>query len=413
MTNKDRQRIRSLAQKQLEIANSSQNIRNVELWKRHACFKSERPPIHIEVGAIGQELIVPFMQCEDTAARAIERSIIQNFVNAETVGDDKPVPPYYQIGYQIWFHLFGYQISNEVLKDKNGVELGHKYGHVMNDLHEDFSMILHPSVYGADREATMRKKEELEELFGDILPVKLTMGSLYAAPTQKIVHLMSMEKMFCAMIDYPDEFKTLMKRIEDDYIEYFRFLEAEKLLLPTTSYEWLSHGSFCFSHEEPKNEPPLLSDVWGGMDSQETVGISPEMFNEFIYPYYKNISNLFGRLSYGCCEPVNTFWDDIKKLTNLRKVSISPWCDEDFMAQELRGKEIVYYRKPSPNYLGVGTKLDEEAFRKHIEKTVITAKGCHLEIAQRDLYTVNNDIPKVRRYVEIIREAIENHWVPA
>ena len=80
------------------------------------------------------------------------------------------------------------------------------------------------------------------------------------------------------------------------------------------------------------------------------------------------------------------------------------------MASELKGSGIIYHRKPSPNFLGVGEKLDEEGFRAHIEKTLKTARGCNVEITQRDVYTVNNDINKVKRYVEIIRESIENCW---
>lgn len=80
------------------------------------------------------------------------------------------------------------------------------------------------------------------------------------------------------------------------------------------------------------------------------------------------------------------------------------------MAEQLRGKNIIYHRKPSPNFLGVGETLDEDGFRAHIEKTLKTAQGCHLEITQRDVYTVNHDLKKVQRYVEIIRESIENCW---
>ena len=119
---------------------------------------------------------------------------------------------------------------------------------------------------------------------------------------------------------------------------------------------------------------------------------------------------LFGRLSYGCCEPTSAVWDCIKRFDNLKKISISPWCDEEFMADQLRGKNIIYHRKPSPNFLGVGETLDEDGFREHIEKTLKTAQGCHLEITQRDVYTVNYDLKKVQRYVEIIRESIEKCW---
>jgi hypothetical protein len=99
-------------------------------------------------------------------------------------------------------------------------------------------------------------------------------------------------------------------------------------------------------------------------------------------------------------------------MENLRKVSISPWCDVNFMGDRLRGKKIIFHRKPSPNYLGTGTNLDEEAFRAHIREALIAANGCSLEITQRDVYSINNDEEKAKRYIAIIREEIENCWQP-
>ena len=126
----------------------------------------------------------------------------------------------------------------------------------------------------------------------------------------------------------------------------------------------LRRGTFAFSDQMKKSGEITLLDVWGYMDSQETVGISPDMFDEFFFPVYKRISSLFGRLSYGCCEPVHNFWGkSLSKLTNLRKISISPWCDEEYMGDALRGKNIIYQRKPSPLFIG-GTdySLDEKGF---------------------------------------------------
>jgi hypothetical protein len=80
------------------------------------------------------------------------------------------------------------------------------------------------------------------------------------------------------------------------------------------------------------------------------------------------------------------------------------------MGEQLRGSKVIYHRKPSPNFLGVGSVLDEEAVRAHIRKTLQAAKGCKLEITQRDVYTINNDIKKAKRYVDIIKEEIINHW---
>lgn len=72
---------------------------------------------------------------------------------------------------------------------------------------------------------------------------------------------------------------------------------------------------------------------------------------------------------------------------------------------------VIYHRKPSPNYIGVGRQLDEEAWRKHIITTLKAARGCKLEITQRDVYSLCGNPDKPRRAVQIIRELIEDYWV--
>jgi hypothetical protein len=74
------------------------------------------------------------------------------------------------------------------------------------------------------------------------------------------------------------------------------------------------------------------------------------------------------------------------------------------MGERLGGTNIIYHRKPDATFLGVGTVLDEDSFRANIRKTLDCAKKCTIEFTQRDVYTVNHDISKVKRYVEIIKE---------
>jgi hypothetical protein len=132
------------------------------------------------------------------------------------------------------------------------------------------------------------------------------------------------------------------------------------------------------------------------------------MFHEFVYPSYKRISERYGLLSYGCCEGVHPVSEkSVSQFKNLRKISISPWCDEDFMGQALQDRKVVFLRKLNPNYIGVDRYLDEDAVRSAMTKTVAAAKGLTLEFSQRDVYTVHGDVGKVRRYDELIREACE------
>ena len=414
VSTQERQILRELAKKQAFYANQECNLKRREEWYRHNEQQGERPLVHLEMGTFEQEILPERMRCTGEFARQIERTLYGNFLNQELFDDDRVTPDYYGMGYDSFFTLFGLPVKVEGARDAAGnASVGHHFIPQIQDLEEDWDK-LGETQFGVNPAASLERKAAVEEVIGDILPVRLEGNCLYSVPTQMVVHLMSMETMMFSMYDYPELFKEMMERITDDTLAYYRLLEKEGLILPTTGGGFLGQGSWCYNHTLPDGKAPgsyTAKDVWGFMDSQETVGISPEMFEEFIFPCYKKISESYGLLSYGCCEPVDPIWENcISRLENLRKVSISPWCNEEYMGERLRGSRVIYHRKPSPNYLGTGTVLDEEAFRAHIRKSLKAAKGCEMEITQRDVYTINRDIPKAKKYVDIIKEEIVNCW---
>ena len=408
---KDREILRDLAKRQYELSQAEKNQKRIAEWYAHNSLKGERPMVHLEMWTFADEILPQRLRCEGSFAREIETKLYCNFLNQELFDDDRVTPDHYPMAWDTWFTLF----NIEIRKREAAGSIGHQFVSVVEDLEEDYNK-MEESVFGADMDASLEKKAAIEEAIGDILPVQLKMDCLYSVPTQMLVHFMKMEHMMYNIYDYPELFKEMMGRIADDTLKYYRFLEEKRLILQTTAGEELGQGSWCYNHELPgeeeaKKRPLTTKDVWGFMDSQETVGISPSMFEEFIFPCYKKIADQYGLLSYGCCEPVDPIWENcISKLKNLRKVSVSPWCNEEYMGEQLQGSKIIFHRKPSPNYLGVGAELDEEAVRKHIQKTLHAARGCKLEITQRDVYTINKNPEKGRRYVQIIQEEIERNW---
>ncbi len=415
----ERERLRELARKQLEYAKSELNQKRIKEWYLHNDLKGERPMVQLEMWTFEQEIIPQRLKCVTPKARALEAQLYRNFLNRELFDDDRVVPDYFPLSYDAWFRMFDIEVKVENAQLDGHQSLGHHFIPCLEDLEEDYEEgKIKPSTFGVDLERTEKKKQFIEEMIGDILPVKIQMDCLYSVPTQMLVHIMSMEQMMFNMYDYPELFKKMMGQIADDTLAYYRMLEEKKLILPTTTFESVGQGTFAFTNDLPGEEvfrerPFTTKDVWGFMDSQETVGISPQMYEEFIFPCYQKISSQYGLLSYGCCEPVHPIWENcISKLENLRKVSISPWCDEAYMGEQLRGSRVIYHRKPSPNYLGVDRILDEDALREHIRTTLRAAKGCKVEFTQRDVYTIHNDLDKARRYIEIIREEIENEWQP-
>ncbi|MCL2433452.1 MAG: hypothetical protein FWD16_02910 [Clostridia bacterium] len=403
VSNSDRHILRDLAKKQFALSQQPCMQPLIAEWTRHNRGQPGRPIITVELATFRQDIVPPLLRCEGEQARGIEHALYSNFVNHELFCDDTVVRDYFPVHYRHWFRAFNIQAEVE----RAGGGLGQHIVEKITDF-ETERHLLQKSAFGVDKTAHLERMELLNDIFGDILPVRLEGQGLYAALMNAVVHLMGMETMYIAMLECPEEFRRMMDALTGDYIEYLRLLEREGVLLPTAGMEGVAMGTYCFSDELPASGPVKTTDLWGHINSQETVSVSPAMFEELVFPCYQKIAEQFGLLTYGCCEAVDPFWEKyIKKLHGLRKVSIAPWCNEAYMGEQLRGTNMIYHRKPSPNFLGVGREMDEDGLRAHIRQTAIAAKGCCLELTQRDVYRINGTHHKVRRFVEILRQETE------
>jgi hypothetical protein len=95
----------------------------------------------------------------------------------------------------------------------------------------------------------------------------------------------------------------------------------------------------------------------------------------------------------------------IKNLPNLKRLSISPWCDEAFMAAQL-GREYVFSRKCHPTRIST-PQFDEGEIRNELRYTLEVAKGCNVELIMKDVHTLCGEPWRMGRWVEIAREEIE------
>jgi hypothetical protein len=79
------------------------------------------------------------------------------------------------------------------------------------------------------------------------------------------------------------------------------------------------------------------------------------------------------------------------------------------MSERLQGTDIVFSRKPDPNFLAVDVKLDEEAWATHIRETLEATPGIFVEFIIRDVYTVHGDLGKANRAVKLAQRQIDQH----
>jgi hypothetical protein len=417
----ERAYLRGLARRQAEIAALPVMQTRRQRWTDMNDAKpGARPPFAIETWTFDRDFMpASIFQCKSDYGRRLESGFLRHIRHHELLDDDHVCPATLDMGWHVWANEFGIEIKTEYAKDAEGVVMGYHFDCPIQDLRDGFDMIK-PTTFGLDREGTAAEKQFLEETFGDLLPVALragTFGNNYL--TQRLMRLMTMETFFLAMYDAPDKLHALMALLRDNSIRMSRWAESEGLLVLNNENQCTCGTCFNFTTLLPRRrvEPGKvkLSDLWGSMDSQETVGVAPELFHEFCFPYYRDLAAMFGFVYWGCCEPADPIWElSLSKLPNLKAVSVSRWANQRYLADAFEGKGIVFSRKPNPNLLGVDVTLNEDAWAAEIRETleIVAGRNIPLEFVVRDVYSMHGNLAKPRRAVEIARREIDKFYGP-
>lgn len=415
VTKKEIEHLRELAKKQKEISTLSCMEERKKLWLSHNECASDHPVVFTDVQCVHE--MIPGLLCEDEFARNLEYQMISSITLHELVDCDRVITADINIPWHMVIDEFGIRIDTHFGHDEKGRQLGYSFDYPIKDIGKDLSL-LKPLSHKADKSKSYDELKRARDILGDILDVKLENQSIrwFATLSAKAFFLLGMEGMLMATYDNPDGLKALMEHLTQNTLDALLWFENEGLLTLNNGNDYAGSGSLGFSRQLPAEDyhdgmNVRLKDIWLNMNSQETLGISPDMFKEFFYPYYERIAKEAGLVYYGCCEPVDPIFKGcLENLPNLRKISVSKWANDEFMGQALRDKKIIFCKKPDPNYVGVGRDLDEEAFTKHISKTIEAAKGCTLEFSFRDIYTLSGNTRKLGDAVRIVREIIQKSW---
>jgi hypothetical protein len=415
----ERTYLRGLARRQAELAALPVMAERRQLWTdMNDARPGARPPFAIETWTFDRDFMPDsIFRCRSDYGRRLESGFLRHIRHQELLGDDHVCPDTLDMGWHVWCNEFGIEIKTEYAKDAEGVTMGYHFDCPIKDLKDGFDRV-QPATFGVDREGTLAEKRFLEETFGDILPVALRSGTYgYNCLTQRLMRLMTMETFFLAMYDCPDKLHALMAQLRDNALRMARWAEQEGLLVLNNGNQCTCGTCFNFTTLLPRRAVSpgqvKLSDMWGTLDSQETVGVSPELFHEFCFPYYRDLAAQFGFVYWGCCEPADPIWElSLSRLPNLKAVSISRWADQRLMADRLDGTGIVFSRKPNPNLLGVDVALNEEAWAAEIRTTleIVAARKIPLEFVVRDVYSMHGNLAKPRRAVEIARREIARFY---
>ncbi|MFZ2658681.1 MAG: hypothetical protein WAX69_27360 [Victivallales bacterium] len=417
MTGSERGIIRELAKRKLEIANDRNNLERKKLWLSMRDGVQTRPLILAEDGGVGdpRKPFEPDLQCSDEWAKGVERSLRWEIWRFEHLGDDRIVEPFIDMNWQIDISPnFGVEKVVHRVTD-GGNMTACSWDAPIKDIRQEFHRLKHRT-FSVDRAKTAANRQKIEELAGDIMPVRMR-GSFWwtFGLTIQAIDLIGLENLMLFMYDDPEGLHQLMSFLRDDNLAFSEWCEKEGLLNLNNGNDYTGSGSQGYTGRLPADDyrpgsPVRRKDMWLLIESQETVGVGPDFYREFIFPYHRDIAGKFGMIYYGCCEPLNTRWNVIRELPNLKACSIAPLCNQEAMAEALKG-DYIYSRKPNPTLIST-QNFDEAQIRGDLRDTLLICRkhGCRTELIMKDVHTLNNEPERLARWVEIAREEIARNW---
>ena len=403
ISKKDKGILRRLATKVASLSNRPIEEEKRKLWYEHNSLRPIRPLVFCDPENGWNEIITKDqIDCAGELAQRWEMVLRKEIFWGELMLDDKVIEPNFDIGYT-------YNESNWGVEPiiQGGEDGGAYTWEAPIKKYSDIDK-LHFPIINVDYKATQRTLEVANDTFGDLLKVRKigfwwwSLGSTYL-----LALLRGLDTMMIDMYDNPKLIHRLMKIISEGTLEKLNFLEKNGLLSINTD-RYVGSGGFGYTKELPAkgfdNSKVRTIDMWGFCESQETVGISPQMFEEFIFPYQLPILKRFGLNCYGCCDPLDQRWYVIKNIPNLRRVSVSPWSNLEKMAENLEDK-YIFSMKPLPTPLATAV-LDEGFVRKKIREALEITKGCVVEIIMKDNNSIGKNPENVINWVRIVREEI-------
>lgn len=405
--NADQVIIRELAQRYAELAYSNRNRSSLERWRSLNNMRSTRPLVSCNIYHLLPEIDphLPELRVENEELREIERWF-QRALWSATLGDDHYFDPWFKVKANMYVQPGGiWGVSPEFVHDHTS--RGWRNTPVLARL-EDLDKLKANPHRVLDPDPPLARLAE--DIFGDILPVHRSRVSVHhiwdgvIGPAAGA--LFGLEELMLALYESPEMVHRFMTFARDAIISNFKQCE-EAGDWSTADYWYYNTPPHCDALPDPQSGAygAKLKDLVGFCHAQEFESVSPAMYEEFLLDYQRPILELFGRVSYGCCDTLESKMEALSRLPNLTKITVGPLADPARYPERF-GKRAVLSWRPLPTLM-VSEQLNEQALRKLFRDGFEKLRGCHVELHMHDLMTVRGDIPRIFRWSQIAMEEAE------
>lgn len=401
----DKEIIRELAKQYMEIALSEKQQKMFQRMKETNDLKIVRPPVLIaeipwhEMNMDNELTCV----CQEERARKLEIFFRRAIFQWKHFRADTMYEPFMRVTMAYDSTGIGIKKNENVLRTDQGNNI---VSHQYIDLLEDESVLetLHIPEFTMRPDLDEKNMNFYTDLLGEAMPVKLCgQGCVHFHPWDDITELRGLENVLMDLYDRPEYMHRLISFFCTAITAKLDFLEKNSHIDPNATD----------IHKTPGAISGLAEDGWKATWFRGTAQafgcVSPEMVDEFEIDYIKPIAERFGYTYYGCCEALDQKVGIVRKISNLRKVGVSPWANIEIMAEQIGG-DFVYARKPNPANVAIST--DPEVIRKEIEDTVKVCMkyGCPSEYVLKDISTVSYKPENLIVWSKIASEVMDAYY---
>lgn len=398
----DRHVLREVARKVAEIAALPIQAERARLWKALNRCKPERAMVLAQSGSTMPD---PELQCEEPMCRGWEQELRWRIYRHEHIRDDFPCTNFLDIGYRVSASDFG--VEEKVIYGAAAGVGAYKVDPVIKT--PDDLRKLRPREISVDHEGTDLRVAVAEEAVGDIMQVRrqgeTTCRNMLS---RKLIHLRGFDQFLLDMYDNPELLHELMTFLRDDVLREWALYEREGVLSQNTGPDHIrGTGGLTHTDDLPGRDfdgHVRMQDMVCFGESQESVGVGPDLFNEFVLQYQLPLMNCFGSVDYGCCEPQDAKYDLLfEHIPRLSSVSVHPWGDREQAAEKLADR-CVYAYKPHPAMLEL-PQPDYETAEKELRDTLAMARGCSVSLTMKSTPSLA-PTDRVARWTDMAQRAV-------
>lgn len=413
LTPSDREILRPLAEQYAAAAAQPVHREKAELWRALNDLRSVRPMVWItelpwhEFSEQSDELR---LGCREPWARGVELELRRQLYLWRHMPVDMILNDYLTCPTAWQSTGFGLLRRGDRLEITAGQGIASQHFEPQITSLADINKIKEP-VVTVDRVDTAARLAAMQAACGDILPIREVARDFYwFTPWDNLVMWYGVQEALTDLIEQPEVINAAVARIVACGLHELDQFVALNLLADNNRNCRIGSGAYGYNRTLPRTgyDPahPTPEHLWGCSNAQIFTEVSSEMHWEFALRHDLPWLARWGFVYYGCCEVLDRKMDILRRVPNLRKVSMNYRINIERGAEALGGNYVFSY-KPNPAVFATETWHLGKA-RDELRHVLERTRGGHVEIVLKDISTVAGRPERLWAWAEMAMELVES-----